>query len=230
MKTSLKGTTLLALLTLILAFFSGCERESSDSVDQDKIYTEYEIFYNQNEDITYARATFKFSNLLGTKLELVDNAEVSFNGDILSWKPALAYYEKEYAGFINTGTFTYVDLDGNTFQNTATVTEIAYPANWDTLATSASYDLIWVGTPLSDSGDVTVVVNGQVEGDAQTFFTSTDGADNIILAQDKLSQLGAGPSTVWMDRRAYGTHNGTSAGGYVVGRYRPTNATPVIVQ
>ena len=228
MKTSFRNTTLLVLLTLTVAFLSGCEREPSDAVDQDAIYTEYEIFYNQNEDKSYARATFKFSNILGTKLELADGAEVSFNGDVLSWKPALAYYEKEYAGFVNTGTFTYVDLDGNTFQNTATVEEIAYPEGFETLDRSAAFELTWPGSALSDSGDVTVVVNGENEGDAQTFFTSTDGANSIIFGVDKLSQLGEGPGTVYMDRRNYGDHNGTSRGGYVVGRYRPTNATPVI--
>jgi len=226
MKTFLKSTFLFALLSALT--LSSCQREDSESVDQDTIYSEFELYYNSNEDKTYARATFKFSNLLSTKLELSDGAEVSFNGDLLSWKPALAYYEKEYAGMISTGEFTYVDLDGNTFMNTATLTAIDYPIGFDSLSLQNAYDLEWVGSALAAGEDVTVAINGIVEGDAQSFYTNAEGATNIVLDRDKLIQLGEGTSTVWMDRRSYGTHVGTSAGGYVVGRVRATNATPIL--
>lgn len=221
--------SLLAVLTLATVFFYGCERETADSVDQDKIYTEYELYYNQNEDKTYARATFKFSNALGTKLELVDNAEVAFNGDILAWQPALAYYEKSYAGLVETGNFIYTDLNGTTFQNDVRIEPIAYPLAFDTIARDSALELVWGGSPLADGDDVTLVINGVLEGDAQTFYTNDLGATSIILAKNKLEQLGNGGSTIWMDRRAYpGLAEGTSAGGYIVGRYRPTNATPYL--
>ena len=115
----------LAALTMLLA--SGCFREPSDSVNQDKIYTDYELFYNANEDKTYARATFKFSNLTGTKLELSDPSEVTFEGDLRSFKPALAYYEKTLPGLVSSGTFEWKD--------------IAFPAGLDTLMRGASFTL-----------------------------------------------------------------------------------------
>lgn len=222
----LSQVTLFSLLMLTSAFFFGCERETADSVDQDKIYTEYELFYNANEDKTYARATFKFSNALGTKLQLVDNAEVAFNGDVLAWQPALAYYEKSYAGNKVSGTFLYTDLDGSTFQNDVAIKDIEHPAV-DTISRDSALEYVWGGDALDTGDDVTIVVNGELEGDVQTFYTNDEMATSIVLSKNKLEQLGAGGSTIWMDRRAYpGLAEGTSAGGFVVGRYRPENATP----
>jgi hypothetical protein len=99
--------TAIATILLTMTFSAGCMREDSSDVNQDKIYAEYELFYNANEDITYARAVFRFSNALGIKLKLATGSEVRFNGDILTFKPALAYYEKSYAGKVMQG-----DLDG----------------------------------------------------------------------------------------------------------------------
>jgi len=225
---SFSKLTLLALLAFSSTLFFSCTREPSDSVDQDKIYTEYELFYNANEDKTYARATFKFSNALGTKLELADGAEVSFGTDVLSWKPGLAYYEKEYVGFVDSGQFTYVDLDGNTFQNDVLLREIGYPVNLDTVSRDSAFDLVWTSSALAADEDVTVTVNGVLEGDAQIFYTNSETATSIILDRDKLGQLGQGSSTFWMDRRSYATHVGTSAGGFVVGRFRAVNANPYL--
>ena len=48
----MKQIILFAVLTL---FIVSCKRESSADVNQKRIFTQYELFYNANEDITYAR-------------------------------------------------------------------------------------------------------------------------------------------------------------------------------
>ena len=103
------------LFSAFLLVFVSCQRESSEDVNQDKIYTEYSLVYDANTDITYARALFKFSNITGTQLELEAPAEVKFDNDILAFNQTLAYYEKQYVGVKTGGTFTYKDLDNNTY-------------------------------------------------------------------------------------------------------------------
>lgn len=220
-----QALAVLATLLVSLLTTTSCQREPSDSVDQDKIFTEYELFYNANEDKTYARATFKFSNALGTKLELVDPNAILFDGDVLTWKPALAYYEKEIAGFQTTGTFTWTDNDGNTFTNSVEIIPIDYPADLDTIARDAAYDLILDGAPLIENQSFTVTANGENEGDAQVFFTDDIGAQNIVLEKNLLEKIGAGPGTLFLDRRNTPIlTEQTSAGGILTGRYRPENA------
>lgn len=73
---------------------ASCKRESSGDVNQKRIFTQYELFYNENEDITYARAWFRFGHETGTLLELSSPSIVTFEGDKLSFNGVLASREK----------------------------------------------------------------------------------------------------------------------------------------
>ncbi|MCB0569117.1 MAG: hypothetical protein KDC66_05115 [Phaeodactylibacter sp.] len=219
----MKKLRFLAALALGLSLFS-CNRELSSSVNQDRIFTVYELFYNANEDKTYARATFHFSNELGTKLELADPSKVTFDGDPLTFNAVFAYYEREYAGFVQSGSFEWVDTEGNPFSNTIEIHDIGYGAGIDTIGRSSSYELAWSGAALAANEIVTVTINGENEQDAQVFATSNIGANSIILAKDKLEKIGHGPGTVYMDRSYIPTiADAPSAGGRLTGRYRPEN-------
>lgn len=216
---------IIALLCTVTLF--NCNRESSDAVNQDRIYTVYELFYNANEDKTFARATFHFSNELGTRLELADPSQVTFNGDILTFNRLLAYYEREYAGFIDNGTFEWIDTEENKFINTIQVNSIDYAATIDTIDRSSSYELSWSGDPLVENELVTLTINGENEGDARLFTTNDIGANSIILAQNILQQVGQGPGTTFLDRSYIPTLlDATGAGGRITGRFRPQNQMP----
>lgn len=211
------------LFAIIATTIISCEREDSADVNQDRIYTKYELFYNANEDKTYARAIFRFGNALGTLLELSEPSQVSFNGDVLSFKPALAYYEKEYAGFIESGTFTWQDTEGVTYINTATINNLDFP-EIDTIPRNAAFELFWVGDSLSSNEVVTLTANSVLEGDAQLFTQSNINAKSIILELNKLQILGQGNGTLLMERH-YNPQleEKTGAGGEITGRYRPVN-------
>lgn len=211
----------LFLLPLLSMIFFSCVREPSDSVSQDSIYGEYRLVYEAGEDKSYARAEFHFGSALGTKLELSDPATVSAGGGELSWKPLLAYYEKDFAGVEEELTFTYTDIDGNTFSNTVSQTDpIAFPASLDPIEKGAAYTLSWVGNPVGPSETITVTVNGPNEGDAKIFTTTDPGATSIILGVDKLGDLGLGTGRIVMERRKDAPiQEGTSKGGAIWVRY-----------
>ena len=134
-----------AILILVMAvsavyFFSSCERESSADVNQDRIYVLYELVYDKTNDMTYARSTFFFGSITGTRLELAEGSSVSFNETQLGFQEALAYYETQMTGYVNTGEFSWTDLDGNTFVNTPVVHEIDFPATLDTIVKGQAYE------------------------------------------------------------------------------------------
>jgi len=213
------------LFSAFLLIFVSCQRESSEDVNQDKIYTEYSLVYDANTDITYARALFKFSNITGTQLELKAPAEVKFDNDILAFNQTLAYYEKQYVGVKTGGTFTYKDLDNNTFTNTITgVKSIGFPTGLDSIHKSSSYQMVWVGDSLITGEGVTVTINGINEGDAQIFYTNSVNANSITFPLNKLQLLGTGSGTMFMQRDITKTlQQATSAGGYIKGVYKPAN-------
>lgn len=222
----MKIKSLLFGLLAVALVATSCRREDSDAVDQDKIHVRYVLEYNATQDITYARAQFRFSRSTGTILELVDNASISFNGDAMIWNNALAYYEKEYAGLVSTGAFSYTDVDGNTFTNTATVPpSIEFPNPLGPISISGAYEMFWIGNNIASDENVWVSIAGDnttVTG--QTFAEYGVGSSSIIFSQAKLQDLGTGTANMFMDRNhEVSATDVTSAGGVVVGRYKAPN-------
>jgi hypothetical protein len=208
---------LLALgLTLV-----ACQRDESVNINQDSIWAEYRLVYDASEDKTYARTTFRFGGASGTLLELSDGAEVTFDGDPLSYRAVLAYYQREYAGYVNGGEFSYLDLDDNRFVNPVTTSPaIALPARLDTIPKGSAYTLAWEGDPIAAGESVIVTLNGQIEADAKLFTTEDIGATEIILDQDKLDEVGSGTVRITIERfKAQLLQEGTSEQGAVWSRY-----------
>ncbi len=220
-------STFVLLIAAVMLLSVSCQRESSDSVDQTKIYTEYHLVYDANTDITYARAVFKFSNITGTQLELVAPAEVKFNNELLAFNQTFAYYEKQLTGFVSGGTFVYKDLDNNTFTNTITgVKTIGFPTSLDTIHKTGSYQMTWVGDSIVTGEGVTVSIDGLYENDVQVFYTNLVNSKSITMPLNKLQLLATGAATIYMQRDITLTiQQATSAGGYVKGVYKPQNKT-----
>lgn len=211
---------LLALVATLLG--TACQRESSADVNQDRIFTQYELFYNANEDITYARAWFRFGNATGTQLELADPSAVFFEGDELSFNKLLAFYEKKYAGFKTSGTFRWEDIDAKVFENTVSINSIDFGVVPDTVLRNAAFNIPFTGNALGDDEVAGVWINGENEGDSQAAATFETGATSLIVAANKMSQVGAGPGQIYLERRfSPDLTQKTGAGGSVAGVYRP---------
>lgn len=226
----MKKILFLFFLFALIMSFSNCNREGSDNVNQDKIWAEYVLHYDANQDITYARVNFRFSNATGTKLELTEPAEVRFEGELLSWKPALAYYERQMTGFVDAGKFRYIDLDNDTFINEVRIlSAIAFPPDLDTLPTSASYEMFWVGDSLTLGETVSVFIKGTLQNDLQTIVTNAQYAKSIIFPLNKLEKLGKGAGLMTMHRDYRNIlEQQTSAGGSRVGHYRAKDRNIIV--
>ncbi|MCB9298911.1 MAG: hypothetical protein H6559_38200 [Lewinellaceae bacterium] len=69
-----------------------------------------------------------------------------------------------------------------------------------------------------------LTINGENEGDARIFSTNDVGATSIILAKDKLSQVGQGPGTAFLERSYLpAIREAPGAGGRLTGRQRAEN-------
>ena len=208
---------LLILPVLALALLFSCAKEQSQNVNQDSIYSIYELFYNQENDISTARATFRFGGPTGTLLQLNDPAKVTFEGDELLYKAATGVHKKEYAGFANSGTFVYKDLDSNTFTNATTILDtIAFPMI-DTISNAGAFTFTWVGNPIAANETVTLTIDGTQQNNFEVFTTIVNGNTQLILPANKLQNLGVGTATCTL-MRAYNkasVDQGTSKGGRV---------------
>lgn len=214
---------LLLVFATASVLLTSCLSEESTSVDQDKIYTTYELLYDKNTDKTYARAQFHFGNLLGTLLKLSDPAEVRFNDDVLSYKTGFAFYEKEYAGQLTGGAFTYKDVDGVEYKNTVSnMPTIAFPANFTGVTRNQANTFTWTGTPLSAGEEVFLFIGNTTTVNTQTFYTNKIGASDLVLSAEKVNNLApnvAAEADLYRDR-IDSLSQKTSAGGFIKVNYR----------
>ena len=217
---------LLIIFSLLCFVFTSCESEGSDDVNQNTIYTDYELFYDANGDKTYAIATFRFGNALGTPLELSGNNTITFNGDDLVYNPVTLNHRKEYAGYIAKGDFEYVNSNGNTFKNTAEFANvISHPTNIDTITRTGAFTYPFGGGALQ-AGEIASVTIGS-DADAlnlEVFINANPGSDNFILPLNQLNQLAIGPSYAQMDRQfEKPAAEANDDGGIIRTRYRAKN-------
>lgn len=219
-----RSVHLFALAFVALAGWTSCTKENASSVNQDRIYTEYELFYDKNTDKTTAIARFKFGGVTGTLLELDSTSYVEFEGDRLPYNAILGAHAKEYAGLKTTGKFSYHNLDEETFDNTVpTMAAIAFPAI-QSIPRSAAFTLAWDGAPLSAGQEVGVFINGINQADAQLFYQNALGATNIVLGTNQLGKLGLGEANCVMDLSTkQDVAKGTTVGGTILSKYRAKN-------
>lgn len=209
----------MALTAGLVVLLSSCTRESSDSVDQDKIWVKYELEYDANEDITKAKAEFRFGGAFGTKLELSSPATIKFNGSAIPFNSTFAFYEKEIPGQVTEGTFVYQDVDGNTFTNdTPVMRSVAFPAGEITVVGGSDYVMPFVGTAINGGDIVTLVLNDKI------FATSQSGATSITLGGVQTAEITAGPYIGYMHRTVSAIPAmATSEGGLIWVTHRAAN-------
>ncbi|OYT17874.1 MAG: hypothetical protein B7C24_00395 [Bacteroidetes bacterium 4572_77] len=216
----------LFLIGSILVLLFSCAKEESENVNQDSIYSIYELFYDIDADITTARATFRFGGPTGTLLDLSPPAVVTFNGDKLLYNSVFGFHKKEYTGFINSGEFVYTDLDNKTFtNNTPTTNTAAFPLI-DTISAESAFTFIWIGDPLAADETIALTINGTQQSNFEIFSSSTEGATELILPANKLQNLGVGDAD-WTLSRSYEKFTideGTSTGGRMAIWYSTTGS------
>lgn len=210
--------SLFALITLLL--FS-CAKDKLNIVNQDAVYSLYELYYNKTQDKTTALARFTFGGPRGTLLELADPAQVTFDGDKLIFSKNLESFGKEYLGFKDFGTFKYKDLDGKVFNNIIPKINTIDFNVADTIVTDSSHAFSWLGLPVQNLETIFLTIDGTAKDNFETFSTSTIGKTQIILDSTTLQKLGKGLANCTL-RRAYVAPTiteGTSKGGKIITYY-----------
>jgi len=216
-------TTFSILATVLV--LGACQKEDSSDVNQDKVYTAYELFYNQNSDKTVAIARLRFGGPTGTLLEATDPASVTYNGDPMPYSVLYSGHAKEYAGKITGGTFIYTNTENVSFSNTVpSMDTIGYPSTFTEIVKSQANTLTWEGNALSSNERVNLFIGSWTWGQDALFFATGNGTTDLVMGTNALANLAEGTSNCYLDRvNEVPVSQGTSEGGVIRTRYRPTN-------
>ncbi len=225
--------SLFAVCALSLAAAgNGCTAEDSASVEQSRVYTGYWLFYDENANVTNARAQFRFGHALGTTLELKAPATVSFNGTPLPFNSVLQWHEAQFTGQPDGGAYVYVDTAGARHSNTAVITNhVDFPANFPTaLDRKKGFTLTWVGPALQKGEDLELVVFNST---APTDFIRLDqfdtGATSITVPADQLARVGGTSVGVSLRRHAFvDSLDAPDAGGRLQLTWEPKRRTATL--
>jgi hypothetical protein len=206
MKTTLK-LSFVALIAngLMMTACGSSETEESTNVEQERIYQDYSVIYDEEKgEMTYS-ATFLFGGPTGTTLELVDDSRVSVNGakmhKISSNHTGTFYQIKEKADFSNkVNTFIYKDNDGKEFKNKIAPNLVQIPADIDPrISKSKGKTITWQGEALKSE-----IMYLDVRSKVDSFYAyeseSTDKSTFIELTPEALKDVPLGDAGVQLRR------------------------------
>lgn len=189
-----KWTLSLLLLSLPLltgAAGRGCGGEDSSVVKQDRIFTQYWLYYDANADVTYARATFRLGNAFGTLLELTDPAVVTFNEKPLPYQDVPGWHEGRFPGRV-TGVFVYANVDGQKFTTKVTaLPDVDVPAATLSIPAGQAYTFAWKGPAIARDERLEVIVTGENKLDFSIIEQRGVGATDVVLPADKTRRFNA---------------------------------------
>jgi hypothetical protein len=218
-----KCTFLLVLVTLSLSmvYLSSCNREDSIDVNQDRIYTLYELNYDANAEKTIAKATFRMGGAYDSKIKLSEGSSITFNDTELSFNGIYAYYTEDFSEWIDSGTFVFKDLDGNEYTNSVDMLYAEFPEELDTIVQGETFLFYWDGDPLTVNEEIILTVDGPLEKDTKRFYVSEEGAEYIELTSTETATLSKGASILALERK-YETASvdAPSVGGKIISEYK----------
>ncbi|WNJ16911.1 hypothetical protein [Pontibacter sp. G13] len=229
---TLTARTLFACM--MVAILSSCEdRQTSDLVLQDRIFTQYELSFDPGLDQTTAVAKFSIGSASGDGLELGGNSEITFNGSLLTLgtDPITSepIYETTFDGLISGGTFLFQDTEGNQYSNTVSMKSVDFIQTPSNINRSEDLTIEWTGGELGASEEMTVdfLLAGSSVSNNPTFVTDEIGATSITISSSDLLSLDPDTYTMSLDRWARPTPTETpAAGGAILLHYQ---AEPLVV-
>ena len=228
----MKRRPTIAIALLSVLFFTACKKEASVNIDQNRIYSDYEVTYSQMSNQTVTNAQFRIDSKSGKKIELTYPARVGFNGENLAWRNLGGVYESKRSGNHLNGSFTYLDIDENSFENTASVINpIDLPFGMNNISKNGNFFLPWTGAALQSGETVKVVISGGSQSGSKTFNATLIGSSYITLDQYKLNDLVAGSAKIQIQReKITGLQQSSLAGGRITSIYQGRKITVNITE
>lgn len=173
-------------------FLSGCLDKPETDVAAERIYTAYNLTYNEESNQTFARAVFSADTPTGWRQELSGSARVEFMGVELKLNEGLDEYLIIFDDFKLVGDFIYLDKNGDSYLNSSELKLIGYPSGLDTASVDEDFKLEWVGDALEDGEFVTLSFEEESIGILDVYQIDEVGAESITIPQSELQKFAFG--------------------------------------
>lgn len=210
-----------------LTLLSGCKKaRDTDEINQNMIYTNYELSYDATEDLTTVKANFRHHTAVGRQLRLSSPSEVRFNNvplqEITETLTNATYYKMEINGFVPQGIFSWTNANGKVYNNEIEIRTADLPDDLLEIPTHEDYTLYWLGDALSEDGRIRLRFN--VTGGSNKIYTENDlAAESLIIPADFLQEFSPGYAELKLERRYRpALQEKTHVGGRITAEYFST--------
>ena len=184
------------IVILLIGFISACRKDSSE-IDQNRIYQEYDVVFNNQTGNTEVSATFREDDASGKILKLTGGAKVYFNEQQISGKSN--FYET-YAGFISPVKIEFVDSDGKKYTNYSFGINYVDVNPLENFISGTNNYFSWGGSAVGENESVTFYARNS-EGTSNDQKVSQQGASAINLNSTFFDNFQNQFFTYWLKRK-----------------------------
>ncbi|HOY31745.1 MAG TPA: hypothetical protein PKW80_07690 [Bacteroidales bacterium] len=205
-----------SLGVMMLASCASNETANSDTVKQSEIYQHYSITYNSGEKELTAVATFRFGGANGTTLFLVKPSKVLFENQEMPDDASVfsgTFYEMNLQADAKPFyTFIYINGDGYSYTNLATVIPVECVLAAGTIDKDQGFSVEWV-YPLQNGENIRLFIE-DIAGNASSVYTNAVGSTSMKMNPEELKNIKTGEVNIYLERENISLlENATHLGG-----------------
>lgn len=180
----------LAVASLLL--LAACKRTNDTEADPAKLNVMYEVLYSGDGNATL-RASVRFGGPTGgIDYNATPNRSFTFNGTKLYAESNSIYYSLNVSGQPDTGTFTYTDETGASFDMPLHfATQRSIPPSFTYVNRNADTTFTWLGDSLAGNEAIYLQI-GNIGAEQSLPFAAYAPAIAILLERSVLSHLTPG--------------------------------------
>jgi hypothetical protein len=185
------------IISLLAGLISACRKDSSE-IDQNRIYQEYSVVYNNQTGNTEVSASFREDNASGKKLRLTGGAKVYFNEQQISGK---SNFSQTYSGFISPVKIEFVDGDGKKYTNYSFGINYIDVNPLENFISGTNNYFSWGGSAVGQNESVTFYARN-TDGRSNDQTVSQQGASAINLNSTFFNNFQNQFFTYWLKRKS----------------------------
>ena len=186
------------IIILLIGLISACRKDSSE-IEQNRIYQEYEVVFNNKTGNTEVSATFREDNASGKILRLTGGAKVYFNEQQISGK---SNFSRTYSGFVSPVKIEFVDGDGKKYTNYSFGINYVDVNPFENFISGTNNYFSWGGSAVGENESVTFYARNS-EGKSNDQWVSQQGSSAINLNSTFFDDFQNQFFTYWLKRERY---------------------------
>jgi len=195
-----------AILYLAIILFSACastDSSESKNVNQEEIWQNYWVEYNEAEEKLTAGATFRFGGSTGTTLQLTEPSKLTFEDTELDFSSGVlikgvlggTHYGYEGRGeYKGKYSFEYTDNNGKLYVNSISTKALEVDSIPEELNAGGTNTIAFKTMPLAAGEDLSITVSK--DGGSSINFNIENAEKEVVLDGSRLNELGNGPVTI----------------------------------